>query len=87
MRIILETDTEKDGYRPDDVETIIKATELRIALWDINQMFVNAKKYEGLVKDGEYLTEKEYEIVDKLHKKFSDILGSNRVKQLVLEMS
>ena len=85
MKVTFEVNVDGVDGR-DDVETLIKALPSRIALWDTDKMFRNAIKYEGFMRDNEYLTDEEEAVVEKLYKKFYEILDEHDIKNHILEM-
>ncbi len=84
MKVTFELDTE-EPQQADEVQQMVKSLNLRIALWDIDQMFRNAIKYEGFMRD-DYMTEEEMLVVEKLQKRYHEILEDQDITKLVLEM-
>ncbi|MCK5535405.1 MAG: hypothetical protein KAI79_01185 [Bacteroidales bacterium] len=82
MKAILEFDTSEPEQNR-ELKLAIKAEDMSIALWDIDQMFRNILKYENIAHEG-YLTEEEYDVVEKLRKDFNDLLEERDIK-MVLE--
>jgi hypothetical protein len=73
MKAILEFDLNE----PDDVEAhkrAVKALDLVIALWDIDQYLRSSLKYSS---DG--LTEDQYKVLDETREKFHDILRDRNI--------
>ncbi len=85
MKVKFEIDTDEPGA-DDNIQTLVKAMQSRIALWDIDKMFRNAIKYEGFMRENDYLSEEEEAVVEKLYKKFYEILDEYDIKKHVLEM-
>jgi hypothetical protein len=59
---------------------------MRLALWDLNQKFRNALKYEGFIKPNEYLSEEADEAVDKMWNEYLEILRDYDLEKFILEM-
>jgi len=85
MKAILEFDMEEPQDK-NNLNEVLKATDMRIALWDVDKLFRGAIKYEGFMRDNEYLTDEEEAVVEKLWDKFFEILDERDLKQFVLEM-
>ncbi len=84
MKIIFEI----DGDEPrelDEAKVLLNATNMRIALWDIDKLFRNALKYEGFAHE-DYLTPAEEFVVEKLQTKFNEFLEEYDIEKLVKEM-
>jgi len=84
MKIIFEFDG-NEPQEEDQAMVMMKATDARIALWDIEQLFRNAIKYEGFMGP-EYLTEEEEAVVNKLKGRFYEILEEHDLTKHILEM-
>ncbi len=86
MKITFELDTD-EPQQQDEAQTLLNAMDLRIALWDMDQLFRRAIKYEGFMGDPkEYLTEEQDAVVEKLREEFNEILAERGLTKLVLEM-
>ncbi len=86
MKVTFELDTD-EPQQQDEAQALLSATDLRIALWDMEQLFRRAVKYEGFMPGSkEYLTEDQEEVVDKLRDEFHEILAERGLTKLVLEM-
>jgi hypothetical protein len=80
---MLDEDDPQDSKK---VKELTHNTEMMIALWDIDKMFRNAIKYEGFMRPGEYLTEEESAVVEKLWAEYKETLEEYNLTKMILEM-
>jgi len=75
MKVIIEFDLDNEnevGLH----KTYIKAEDMALALWDIKQELRQITKYSDL-------SEEQFEVMDKFHDKFFDILSEYDLKHIV----
>jgi hypothetical protein len=85
----MKTTISFDNTDRDDMQRLqetLRGTDMRLALWDINQRFRNALKYEGFLKEGEYLSEEASEAIEKMWNVYIEILQEHDLEKFVLEM-
>ncbi len=84
MKVTFEIDTE-EPQQADEVVMLTKALDMRIALWDVEQLLRNALKYEGFLRP-DYLTDIEEKAIEQVQIKFREILDEHDLTKHVLEM-
>ncbi len=84
MKVTIEIDTD-EPQQADELISITKALDMRIALWDIDKLFRTILKYENQIHDG-YLTDGEEAVVEYLQKQFLELLEERDITKHVLDM-
>ncbi len=84
MKVTIEIDTD-EPQQADELISITKALNMRIALWDVDKLFRTVLKYENQIHDG-YLTDEEEAVVEYLQKQFLELLEEQDVTNHVLGM-
>ncbi len=84
MKVTFEINT-NESQEQDELITLTKALDMRIALWDIDKLLRNTIKYENQLHD-DYLTEEEENAIEYIQKKFNELLEERDLTQHVLEM-
>ena len=78
MKAILEFDTD-EPQQSRELRECTNASAMAIALWDMDQLFRSAMKYENVIHDG-YLDEGEYEVMEFMRRNFHKILEEADIK-------
>ncbi len=84
MKVTIEFDTD-DPQNAVELKGMLKAQDMRIALWDINNLFRTVLKYENQVHK-DYLTDEEEIAIEHVQKQFLEVLEEYDLTQYVLEM-
>lgn len=82
MKATLEFDTDEPQQNR-ELKECTRASDMTIALWDVDQLFRNVLKYEN-VYHKDYLTDEEDDVVTWLRKEFHKILEERDIN-FVLE--
>ena len=83
MQVVFQGDLEDPSDERKAVE-ILKVDDLKLALWDTQQLFRNSLKYENTLHPG-YLTSEEDKVVEILQTKFRNILEEYELIRMIEE--